>query len=185
MQDWRSYWERALGAALFAAILAHDGVALREGRAADCCWICNVSAFVLAVGWLLGRPQLCAAGGIWLLPGTVVWLSDVWLAHSNIIPTSYAVHLGGSALALAAPRRIGAVRSGWLWALGLLGVCVVFSRLFLPVAANVNAAHSIPKGWEVLGSSRAVFNLVAGGLAVSSAWLVGALLHRLGRRNHA
>ncbi len=178
-----SLWDRGLGLALLVAIAAHDAVALRDGRAADCCWVCNVSAVVLALGWISRRPELCAAGGIWLLPGTVVWLSDVWLANSHIIPTSYGVHLGGSALALAAPRRIGSAAKGWLWALALLAVCLVFSRYFLSAAANVNAAHQIPTGWEVLGDSRGVFVLVAGALAVAAAWLVSAGLNWLGRRH--
>ncbi|MCA9647065.1 MAG: hypothetical protein H6718_00615 [Polyangiaceae bacterium] len=176
-----SGWDRVLGFALLVAALAHDGVALREGRAADCCWVCNVSALVLALGWVTRRPQLCAAGGIWLLPGTIVWLSDVWLANSNIIPTSYAVHLGGSALALLAPRRIGSAPKGWLWALGLLGFCVVFSRFFLSAAANVNAAHHIPKGWELLGSTRLQFVISATALSLVSALLLGFGLERLGR----
>ncbi|MEZ4232521.1 MAG: hypothetical protein R3B89_25300 [Polyangiaceae bacterium] len=182
MGDAHKSWDRALGVALLLAIGAHDWVALKDGRAADCCWICNVSALVLGLGWLLRRPELCAAGGIWLLPGTAVWLGDVWLANSNIIPTSYAVHLGGSLLALAAPRRFGAVPRGWLWALGLLVLCVGFSRLFLPATANVNAAYQIPRGWEVLGHTRTTFVLVSSALALAAAWSMGAALGRLAAR---
>ncbi|MGE0327951.1 MAG: hypothetical protein AB7K71_04260 [Polyangiaceae bacterium] len=176
-----SGWDRALGATLLVGILAHDAVALRDGRAADCCWICNVSALVLAVGWLLRNPKLCAAGGIWLLPGTAVWMSDVWLAHSNIIPTSYAVHLGGSLLALLAPRRIGPAPRGWLWALLLLGFCVAFSRFFLASEANVNAAHQIPQGWEILGATRWRFVVSASALALTCAVLVSVGLSRFAR----
>ena len=178
----RSYVNRALGLSLLIALAAHDWVAIQEGRAADCFWICNVSAGVLALGWLLQRPALCAAGGIWLLPGTVVWLSDVWLAQSSIIPTSYFVHLGGSALALAAPRRFGSPTTGWLWALALLGICLIFSRFFLAAEANVNAAHEIPRGWTVLGNTRLVFVSTASILAVGSAWVIGRGLRWLGRK---
>lgn len=168
---------------------AHNARAIAEGRFADCFWICNVSAVVLGVGWLLRSPRCCAAGGIWLLPGSVVWLADVWLAGSNIIPTSYAVHLGGSALALAAARWLGSPAGAWRWAMAVLALTLLVSRFALPEAANINAAHHVPPGWQVLGSSRLWFVVSATALSLISARLVGWCLSALGRhsarRSHA
>lgn len=169
----------ALGALMLLASSAHNARAIADGRFADCFWICNVSAVVLGIGWMLRSPRCCAAGGIWLLAGTLVWLADVWLANSNIITTSYAVHLGGSALALAAARWLGSPASGWRWALGLLAATLLISRFGLPATANINAAHHIPPGWHVLGTSRFSFVISATTLSVITARFVGFCLSAL------
>jgi hypothetical protein len=102
----------------------------------------------------------------WLFPGTVVWLLDAFVAGSNILPTSYAVHLGGTAAAFYATRVSGFSQRGWIASLSTLGGAVLFSRLFLPAGANVNAAHSVPHGWGFLGGSRAAFVVVATVIAI-------------------
>ncbi len=168
--------ELALGGLLLAAVALHDWRAIQEGRFADCFWLCNVSAVGVALGWLLGSPRLVSAAGIWMLPGCLVWLADVWLASSNIIPTSYAVHLGGAALAVVGAWRFGVPPRAWLGALGLLVAAVIFSRGFLPPDANVNAAHTIPSGWGALGATRGRFLVSAAALSFVSAWLFSWLL---------
>ena len=52
---------------------------------------------------------------------------------------------------------MGYARRGWIAALLVFVCAVVFSRVFLPEHANVNAAHAIPAGWSFLGGSRALF----------------------------
>jgi len=167
---------------MLLAISGHNARAVADGRFADCFWICNVSAATLGIGWLLRSPNCCAAGGIWLLPGTLVWLADVGLAGSSIIATSYPVHLGGSVLALAAARWLGSPPGGWRWALALLAATLLVSRFALPAAANINAAHHVPPGWQALGSSRLVFVINAVLLSLISARFVGFGLNALGRR---
>ncbi|MBX3185023.1 MAG: hypothetical protein KF915_20540 [Polyangiaceae bacterium] len=171
--------ELVLGVLFLAAVALHDWRAIQEDRFADCFWLCNVSAVGLALGWLLASPRLVSAAGIWMLPGCLVWLADVWLASSSIIPTSYAVHLGGAALALAGARRFGVPRCAWLGALALLAAVVLFSRGCLPEAANVNAAHAVPSGWGVLGATRGRFIVATLVLATGSAWLFSWVLTRV------
>lgn len=166
-----------------AAIVVHDAAHVAAGRYWDVFWVCNVSALFVGPAIVLRSPLLAAVGLTWLVPGTVVWLLDVVIAGSNILPTSYAVHLGGTAAAVYATRRFGFAERGWLLALGVLAGATLFSRLFLPVQANVNAAHAVPHGWQFLGGSRAGFVGAALTIALITC-LVGRILGRsiAGRR---
>jgi hypothetical protein len=164
-----------------AAIVAHDAVHVTEGRYWDTLWICNVAALLVGPAILLRSPLLAAAALTWLVPGTVVWLADSFIAGSNILPTSYAVHLGGTAAAVYAARVCGFAPRGWLAALVLLAGCVLVANLFLPANTNVNAAHAIPKGWSFLGGGRAAFAVTATGLVLAACALgrfLGALIAR-------
>jgi hypothetical protein len=159
------------------AIAVHDGAHVAADRYWDVFWICNVAALFVGPSILLRSPELAAVGLTWLIPGTVVWLLDVVLAGSNILPTSYAVHLGGSAAVVYATRRVGFSERGWLFALGVLVVATLASRLFLPVNANVNGAHAVPRGWGFLGATPGSFAAVATVIALVTC-LVGRIVGR-------
>ncbi|HEX7672068.1 MAG TPA: hypothetical protein VF395_20880, partial [Polyangiaceae bacterium] len=118
----------------------------------------------------------------WLLPGTVVWLADSIITRSNILPTSYAVHLGGTAAALYATRVSGFAQRGWLAALALMFFSVVASNLFLPSTTNVNAAHAIPKGWSFLGGGRVTFALTATMLSLAACAFGRVIGQRVAKR---
>jgi hypothetical protein len=166
-------------AAIFSilAIVVHDAAHVAAGRYWDVFWVCNVSALFVGPAILLRSPLLAAVGLTWLVPGTIVWLLDVVVAGSNILPTSYAVHLGGTAAVVYATRRVGFAERGWLLALGVLGAATLISRLFLPAKANVNAAHSVPHGWGFLGGSLGAFAATAVTIALVTC-LVGRILGR-------
>jgi len=159
------------------AIAVHDGAHVAAGRYWDVFWICNVAALFVGPAILLRSPALAAVALTWLIPGTIVWLLDVVVAGSGILPTSYAVHLGGSAAVVYATRRVGYSERGWLVALGVLGMATLTSRLFLPAHANVNAAHFVPRGWGFLGDTRGGFAAVVSTIAVVIC-LLGRLLGR-------
>lgn len=169
----------ALG--LSIALSLHNIKAYQDGRWYDWFWLCNISVAVLACGFWLRSKWLTSASGIWIIPGSIVWLLDSVLSGAHILPTSYAVHLGGSALACVSALRFGSPKRSWLAALALLGITICISRFALPEAANVNAAHAIPKGWGLLGKTRLEFSLWASVLAGLCAWLVGLALYSLGR----
>ncbi len=181
--------EVALGVAMIVAIAGHDYVHVSEGRYWDVFWVCNVSAAVLGPALLLRSAALAFAAFAWLVPGTLVWLLDSVLAGSTLMPTSFPVHLGGSAATVFALRRFGRSPRGWVAALGVLVVSVAVSRLALPAHANVNAAHAVPRGWEVLGGSRAAFigaalgivAVVLAGAHVSARWIASFPLRRAAR----
>jgi len=159
------------------AIVLHDAAHVAAGRYWDVFWVCNVSALFVGPSILLRSPVLAAVGLTWLVPGTIVWLLDVVVAGSNILPTSYAVHLGGTAAVVYATRRVGFAERGWLLALGVFGAATLVSRLFLPAQANVNAAHSVPRGWGFLGGRRIVKKKTALTIALVTC-LVGRILGR-------
>jgi hypothetical protein len=159
------------------AIVVHDGAHVAAGRYWDVFWICNVAALFVGPAVLLRSPAFAAVALTWLVPGTIVWLSDVVLAGSNILPTSYAVHLGGSVAVVYATRRVGFSERGWLFALGVLIAAALTSRFLLPPHANVNAAHSVPRGWGFLGGTPGRFAFASFAIAVGTC-LIGRLLGR-------
>lgn len=162
---------------MLVAALAHAAAHVLAGHWYDVFWVCNVAALLLGPAIVLRSPRLSCVALIWLLPGTIVWLTDALVAHSGILPTSWAVHVGGSVAAVYAVRRNGDVPRAWAWALGLLGALVLISRVALPSSANVDAAHGVPRGWSFLAGSPAAFAAVAAALAVATA-LLGARVAR-------
>jgi hypothetical protein len=177
----RTRLDWAVAAFAFFAILAHDAAHVNAGRYWDVFWVCNVSAALVAPAIILQSSALSIAALTWLIPGTVVWLSDVLVAGSNILPTSYAVHLGGVLASAYAVRRAGYSRTGVVASLVVLAGSVAFSRAFLPAAANVNAAHAIPKGWGFLGSTRLGFAVAGTMLAGLSCAIGDMIARRIGR----
>jgi hypothetical protein len=116
-------------------------------------WVCNLAALLIGPGVLARSPQLCITGLTWIAPGTVVWLLDTVVAGSNILPTSWGVHVGGSIAAVYGVRRAGYAPNTF-WLTGALPLAAIFfSRLALPADRNVNGAHSVPRGWSFLGDS--------------------------------
>lgn len=147
----------AVAAFAIVAIIAHDLAHITSGRWYDAFWVCNVAALCVGPAIALRSATLSAMAMTWLLPGTIVWLLDVFVAGSHILPTSYAIHLGGTLASFYAVRRNGYPPRGWISALALPAACFLFSRLALPASANVNAAHAVPTGWHFLGQSRLSF----------------------------
>jgi hypothetical protein len=176
----RADWVVALLA--IAAIAAHDAAHVIGGRYWDTLWICNVAALLVGPAILLRSPLLAAAALTWLVPGTVVWLADALMTGANILPTSYAVHLGGTAAAIYATRVSGFSDRGWLFALVLMVACVAASAVLLPASTNVNAAHAIPQGWTFLGGGRAAFAVTASTLVLAACMLGRFLGARIATR---
>jgi hypothetical protein len=144
-----------------SAIALHDLDHVSAGRWYDAFWVCNLAALLVGPAVLLRSASLSIAALTWIVPGTVVWLLDALLAGSNLLPTSYGVHLGGSLAAAYGVWRAGYSRkSFWLTAALPIGA-MLFSRLVLPAEHNVNAAHAVPKGWGFLGHSWWSFFVVA------------------------
>ncbi|MBM4361307.1 MAG: hypothetical protein FJ104_01410 [Deltaproteobacteria bacterium] len=168
------------GVAIFAlaAIAAHDGVHVSEGRWWDTFWVCNLAALLVGPSILLRSPLLAAACLTWLVPGTVVWLVDGLCSGQNILPTSYLIHFGGTAAAIYSTRVNGWSPRGWLAALGLFAFAVLVARYALPPGTNVNAARDVPRGWSTPAGGYAVFVAIELGIALAACGL-GSLLGRL------
>lgn len=152
-------WDLFFAGLSLGAIVIHDAAHLRAGRFYDVFWICNVAGWFPAIA-LLTRSKLFATIGLtWLVPGTAIWVLDVAFAGAEILPTSYGVHIGGALVAGWSVARLGRSPPALWAAFALVAICFVGSLLFLPAAANVNAAHSVPRGWTFLGESRFAFVL--------------------------
>lgn len=142
-----------IGGFAFAAIALHDAAHVAAGRWYDVFWVCNLAALLIGPGVLLRSPQLCITGLTWIVPGTVVWLLDTVFAGSNILPTSWGVHLGGCVAAFYGVRRSGYAPHTF-WLTGALPLAAILgSRFLLPAEHNVNGAHAVPRGWGFLGDS--------------------------------
>jgi hypothetical protein len=142
-----------VGGFALGAILLHDAAHVLAGRYYDVFWVCNLAALLIGPGVLRRSPQLCITGLTWIVPGTVVWLLDTVFAGSNILPTSWGVHIGGSVAAAYGVRQAGYAKQTF-WLTGALPlVAILGSRLLLPVEHNVNGAHAVPRGWGFLGDS--------------------------------
>ena len=170
----------AAACAAIAAIALHDAAHIHAGHWFHVFWVCNVAGALVGPSLLLRAPSLAGACMTWLLPGTIVWLTDALVAGSEILPTSYGVHIGGLAIAAYAVRRLGPAPQAWRTALVILAFAVAVSWLFLPPGPNVNAAHAVPAGWGFLGESRATFIMTAVVLVVTMCafgqglvWLIG------------
>lgn len=142
-------WRAGLALASAACFVWHWSDLLRRDEAHDLLWICNVAGPVLTLGCALGRRTLVAAPLLWLTFGTPMWLLDV-LGGGEIIVSSFASHLGGIAIGIAAARRFGWPRWTWWRAAAGLGAVMILSRLITPARANVNLVFAIWPGWEHL-----------------------------------
>jgi hypothetical protein len=150
-----------VGGFALGAIALHDYAHISEGRWYDVFWVCNLAALLVGPGVLLRSAELSIAAITWIVPGTIIWLLDAVLAGSNLLPTSYGVHVGGSVAAAYGVWRAGySRRSFWLTAMLPLAAMAI-SRLFLPPEQNVNGAHAVPRGWGFLGESWASFFVVS------------------------
>ena len=174
-----------VGGFALAAIVLHDYAHISEGRWYDIFWVCNLAALLVGPGVLLRSAELSIAAFTWIVPGTIIWLLDAVLAGSNLLPTSYGVHVGGSIAAVYGVWRAGySSRSFWLTA-SLPMAAMAISRLWLPHEQNVNGAHAGPRGWGFLGASWSSFFVVSTliSLAMVGLGLLAARgIARLGQR---
>ncbi len=116
-------------------------------------WLCNLSLGLVGLG-LLSRSRLPVnVGFVWLLPGTLAWASEAAFLGGSFAPTSYLVHLAGTALAAFGVARLGVHRRTELAALAFLCTVLLLARC-LPASANVNCAFRARSGWSLLPEER-------------------------------
>jgi hypothetical protein len=168
--------EIALGLLALFVVLLNVVWHVQHGRWFESFWLCNLSLALVGAG-LLARSSLgVSVGFAWLIPGTLAWSIEASLLGGTFAPTSYAVHLGGSALATFGVARLGVHRRTELAALTFLAAALLLAR-GLPASANVNCAFGARAGWRVLPSSGALF-FALGTLGAVAASLLSTLLAR-------
>jgi hypothetical protein len=167
--------DRLVAGFALGAIVVHDLAHVREGRAHDLFWVCNVAAILPGIALLVRSRLLATVALTWLLPGTAVWLGDVALGSATILPTSWGIHVGGALASVWAVARLGRSRAAFFAAIALVAVCFALSAWVLPPDTNVNAARHVPEGWTFLGASRTGFLAVAAAIVIAAA-AMGQLL---------
>jgi hypothetical protein len=154
---------------------------VQHGRWFESFWLCNLSLGLVGLG-LLSRSRLPVnVGFVWLLPGTLAWASEAAFLGGSFAPTSYLVHLAGTALAAFGVARLGVHRRTELAALAFLCTVLLLARC-LPASANVNCAFGARSGWSLLPEDAALFfgcgALLALVTSILSTWLARRLIRR-------
>lgn len=152
-------------------------------------WMCNIGNLLLALGLFLESAMLVRVAVIWTVPGVAVWLVYVVPTWGMLLRFSYTelfgvissslAHLGGFSVGIVVLRRIGMDGRAWLFAFGWYLIVQLLSRLFTPVAMNVNLAQNIQSGWEQTFNSYLSFWFTLSILVGLCLWLLGKLLARI------
>jgi hypothetical protein len=154
-------------------------------------WMCNIGNLLLALGIFFEQALLIRVAVIWSLPGVVVWAVYVvptWgmlvagrmtLSEVYGVVSSTLAHVGGSLVGILVLRKVKMNSSAWAYAFVWYLMVQGASRLFTPVAMNVNLSQRVQDGWETSFSSYWKFWLVLSAMVAGCLWLLGFLLKRL------
>jgi hypothetical protein len=127
--------------ALFLFGLHETAYALR-GIPENGLWACHVSVLAIGAGLLIPSAIANAVGTFWLTAGFPLWIYYVTTA-SDIVPTTFATHIGGLVLGYAGIRRLGLPAATWWVALAGLALLALISRAITAPAENINLSHGI------------------------------------------
>jgi hypothetical protein len=154
-------------------------------------WMCNIGNLLLALGIVFEQALLIRVAVIWSLPGVVVWCLYVvptWglllagkMSGSEFygVISSTLAHVGGLSVGILVLRKVRMNGGAWAYAFLWYLIVQVASRLFTPMAMNVNLAQRVQDGWEVPFTSYWKFWLLLSALVGISLWLLDLLLRRL------
>ncbi|HXL80377.1 MAG TPA: hypothetical protein VN951_05815 [Pyrinomonadaceae bacterium] len=154
-------------------------------------WMCNIGNLLLALGIFFEQALLIRVAVIWSMPGVVAWCLYVVPTWGMLIAgkasgsefygvlASTLAHVGGLSVGILVLRKVR--MNGGAWAYSFLWYFIVqlASRLFTPIAFNVNLSQRIQEGWEGIFTSYWKFWLVLSLLVGSCLWLLDLLLKRL------
>ena len=154
-------------------------------------WMCNIGNLLLALGILFEQPLLIRVAVIWSLPGAVVWCLYVVPTWGMLITgkmsgaefygvvSSTLAHVGGMSVGILVLRKIRMDGRAWLYAFLWYFIVQLASRLFTPVALNVNLSQRVQDGWETTFSSYWKFWFVLSLAVAICLWLLALLLKKL------
>jgi hypothetical protein len=151
-------------------------------------WMCNIGNLLLALGIFFEQALLIRVAVIWSLPGVVVWCLYVVPTWGMLLTgkasageyygavASTLAHVGGLSVGILVLRKVKMTGEEWLYAFLWYFIVQLASRLFTPVAMNVNLSQRIQEGWETAFSSYWKFWLVLSAVVGVGSWLLGLLL---------
>ena len=153
-------------------------------------WMCNIGNLLLALGIFFEQALLIRVAVIWSMPGLVVWCLYVVPTWGMLLTgkasageyygavSSTLAHLGGLSMGILVLRKVKMNGSAWLYAFIWYFIIQLASRLFTPIALNVNLSQRVQDGWEGMFTSYWKFWLVLSSLVAFCLWLLNLLLKR-------
>jgi hypothetical protein len=130
-------------AALFLFGL-HETAYVFRGQPENGLWACHVAVLAIGAGLLIPSAIANAVGTFWLTAGFPLWAYYV-ATSSDIVPTTFASHIGGLVLGYYGIRRLGLPTATMWIALGGLALLVMISRTVTGPTENINLSHGV---WE-------------------------------------
>lgn len=116
-------------------------------------WICHVSAFLVSGSLIFGFRNGIRIGGLWLILGTILWLSDEVLNDYPLDKLSYFTHSLYTLISIYCFRRIGLFPFPWIGAFLWYVFVQLLSLKFTDPAQNINLVYSIWPPWDLLFSN--------------------------------
>jgi hypothetical protein len=169
---------RLLGLAPLAFFIARLWHFIDKGEVGYILWICHIANCALSLGMLTGQRELVRASVPWLILGVPLWMWDM-INFGIGTPTTFATHIGGLATGLYAISRIKGGQKSWLYAIAGFIILQQISRMITPYYMNVNMAHYVYRGWDMLFPSYSVFWVSTAALSCLCIWALGKLFVKL------
>jgi hypothetical protein len=126
----------------------HETIYALRGLPENGLWACHVAVLAIGVGLLIPSAIANAVGTFWLTAGFPLWIYYLFTA-SDIVPTTFATHIGGLVLGYAGIRRLGLPAATWWTSMVGLGLLILISRAVTASAENINLSHGV---WATSGS---------------------------------
>ncbi len=176
-EDRLSIWLRLAGVIPLFLFLARLQFFLKSDTPGHILWMCHVANFTLALGLFLGKRELIRVSVLWLIIGAPLWTSDMARFGLRSIST-FGTHIGGLIIGVIALCNVKFGHRSWLYAFLFFIVLQQASSFFTSPELNVNAAHYVYRGWEMLFSNYLLFRIVTTALSGLVLWGIGKGLVR-------
>ncbi len=169
---------RLLGIFPLFFFLAHLFHSWNQGTLGNMLWICYIGNLLLALGMFLKLSVCIRVAVSWLIPGLVLWVWFVVLKGEWIF-TAFLTHIGGLIIGLIAFSKVRADNKTWIYSIAFFLFIQLISRIITPATLDVNIAHNIYKGWDIIFSKYWQFWLAMTFSVVVLQWFIGIVLLKL------
>ena len=151
---------------------------MNAGTPGHILWMCHITNLLLALGLFFGQRELVRMSVLWLIIGIPLWALD--MARFGIRElTTFGTHIGGLIVGIVALYQVRGGRKSWLYALVFYLVLQLVCRIATPPELNVNTAHHVYRGWEMLFTNYQFFWVVITVLSGVVLWGIGKVFIRL------
>ena len=176
-EDSFSIWFRIAGIIPLFLFLARLQFFIKSETPGHILWMCHVANLTLALGLFLGKRELVRVSVLWLIIGAPLWISDMARFGLRSLST-FGTHIGGLIIGVIALCKVKCGHRSWLYAFLFFVVLQQASHLFTPPELNVNTAHYVYRGWEMLFTNYLLFWIITTALSAVVLWGLGKALVR-------